>query len=147
MVPLATEIDRLRSHLQGRGLRVRSARTVACDFDAASLDVPIPNSLLLSLVDRALCRTDGWRRCTGSLTVLTRVIARSLQIAVWDNDARVVTEAQVRRTDSGLRGVREHLRALYGRHASLVVGVAVGGGTIVSLALPIDSWHTPEEAM
>jgi LytS/YehU family sensor histidine kinase len=97
----------------------------------------VPAFLLQPIVENAFRHGIGNKAGRCRLEVGASMAAGRLRVTIRDDGAGVPAGFDLERdAGTGLSNIRTRLRNLYGGPASLSVGAAPGGGTLVVLELP-----------
>jgi sensor histidine kinase YesM len=137
-VPLERELQFVRTYLQLERLRFGGRLTVLEDVDEDALDERLPALTLQPLVENAIQHGIAPSLHGGTIRIMARTRADSLNIVVTDDGAGA---ADVVRQGSGLGLgldlVRRRLSTRYGARAALDLEHDVGAGFTVRLTLPL----------
>ena len=110
---------------------------VQLDVEEAVLSARIPPMLLQPLVENAVVHGIEGRAGASLLCLSVHASANELEVQL-DDDGPGPNGSAHSSTGIGLRNVRERLTALYGAAAQAVLSERPGGGTRVSLRLPLE---------
>ncbi|MGH7720156.1 MAG: sensor histidine kinase [Gemmatimonadaceae bacterium] len=136
-VPLAEELELVRDYLtieQAR-FRDRLRTTVRASDDA--LGALVPPLILQPLVENAIRHGISSVATAGTVDVCAAVHDSRLHLTVRDDGPGVGATPVHPGSGTGLRNTRERLAQLYGDAADLRIDCAPGGGTVVTLAIPL----------
>ncbi len=133
-VPLARELESLRSFSALHRMRSENAIRIAWEVDPATLDADVPHLILLPLVENAIVH--GLRGGHGTITVAARIRSASLELEVHDDgSARHTAPAGF---GLGIPNTVARLDYLYGPRARFELVSTPGGGSTARISLPID---------
>lgn len=109
-----------------------------CDIEDEALDVPVPPSMLISLVENAI--KHGLERATqaGEISISARLENRHVILLVSDNGSGLADQVG---QGFGLANIHQRLKLLYADAASMLVAPGTNGGVAVTLSIPLpDNW-------
>lgn len=136
-VPLAEELELIRDYLAIEEVRfadrLRPAVTAAPD----TLDCLVPPLILQPIVENAVRHGISAVSTAGTLEVSAARDGARLRLTVRDDGPGISTATKHPGTGTGLRNTRERLAQLYGDRGTLSIADAPGGGTIVTVDIPI----------
>ena len=139
--PLRDEFTRLHDYLALMQIRMGSRLRPLLELPSELADLGIAPLLLQPLVENAIKHglepaIDG-----GELHVTARRLGNILQLTVRDSGVGLSqADAQPQTgTGFGLHQVRERLATQYGANAALSIAPAAGGGTLVTLQIPLQT--------
>jgi hypothetical protein len=118
----------------GERLRVQLSRGDALGSE------PVPSLLLQPLLENAVRHGLAPLREGGTLSVSARREGERLRMSIEDDGVGIReagASAGEERTGVGLRNVQERLRTLYGQAAEFLIGTRTGGGTAVTIVIPL----------
>jgi signal transduction histidine kinase len=149
-IPLAEELEIVRSYLEIERLRLGSRLETEIDVDAAALSVQIPVLSIQPLVENAIKHGLAPKAGPGLLRVLAKVSDGKVLITVQDNGAGMSGQERVRKragTGLGLANVKRRLELCFGAQAELAVESSAAG-TRVQFSVPAapDSFATQADA-
>jgi hypothetical protein len=132
-VPLAAEIDMVKTYLVLEGIRFEERLRCEIDIAADTRSVPVPPMLVQSLVENGV--KHGIERLPegGTIEVASWLDGEALCVRVR-NTGRIVERPGSTRV--GLRNARERLRLLYGTRASVAMRED-GASVVADLSVPI----------
>jgi hypothetical protein len=132
-VPLAAEIDMVKTYLVLEGIRFEERLRCEIDMAADTRGVPVPPMLVQSLVENGV--KHGIERLPegGTIEVASWLDGDALCVRVR-NSGRIVERPGSTRV--GLRNARERLRLLYGARASVAMRED-GASVVAELSVPI----------
>ena len=110
-----------------------------CDIAEEALDVPVPPSMLISLLENAI--KHGLERATrpGEISISAHIENRHVILVVSDNGTGLADEVG---QGFGLANIHQRLKLLYADAASMLVAPGIDGGVAVTLSIPLpDSWN------
>jgi sensor histidine kinase YesM len=136
---LAEEFSRSSDYLALMTIRMGPRLAVSLDLPAALKHLPVPPLLLQPLVENSIQHGLEPKVEGGQVQISARREGDMLLLCVQDSGVGREAAQRAARGGSGfgLGGVRERLATLYGNRASVLLEDAPGGGTLVSLRLPI----------
>ena len=140
IVTLATEIAWVKRYVGLQHARFADRLQVRYDVADECLDDLVPTLLLQPIVEN--CFRHGLSRQTevGRLDVCAGRHAEALMVTIADNGIGVPEAFDVERhAGTGLRNVRARLAQLYGDTATFEIRRAGGGGTVVTIRIPLQS--------
>jgi len=139
-VPLHAEIVSLKKYVEIEQLRLGNRLTVQYDIPPELMEIGIPSLILQPLVENAIKHGIVDKPNGGNIWVQARAEDHRLRIEVRDN-GKGINNAGTKaiRGGVGLANTRSRLQQLYGEAQSFTILDAPGGGTIVSVILPIES--------
>jgi len=136
-VPLAEELELVREYLAIEEARFPDRlRTVVRAPDDA-LDCLVPPLILQPLVENAVRHGVSAISSAGVVEVLATRENGQLRLTVRDDGPGPAQASARPGSGTGLRNTRERLEQLYGAGASLDVRDAAGGGTLVTVEIPL----------
>ncbi len=135
-VPLARELDVLRTYLALEAVRVGDRLTVEWDVAPETAAARVPSWTLQPLVENAVKYAVASHSGPARLTIRAAVEGDTLRLAVEDDGPGPDAGAPAG-TGVGLANVRDRLAALYGDAARLSLRPGDGGrGTVAEIVLP-----------
>jgi two-component system, LytTR family, sensor kinase len=143
-VPLRDELQIVQSYLEIERARFEERLHVTILVPEVVQRVRIPTLLLQPLVENAIKHGISQLRQGGEIVIEAEIDASGavplLWISVRDSGAGATEHAirRGRRDGLGLNNIEERLRAHYDGAASLLVETVSGGGTIVTITLPVE---------
>ncbi len=139
--PLRDEFARLHDYLALMQVRMGSRLRPLLDLPAELADLEVAPLLLQPLVENAIKHglepaIDG-----GELRVTARRLGNLLQLTVSDSGIGLnpAADGQPQGSGFGLHQVRERLATQYGAGAALSIAPAAGGGTLVTIQIPLET--------
>ena len=138
-VPLAEELNMAEAYLEIERARFGDRIQVRTHVDPRSLKQLIPNLILQPLVENAVKHGLSRKLGPGTIQIDVRMDGATLALSVGD-DGLGMTDAAlgcVYERGVGLRNLRARLERLYGPSHLPEITSAPGGGTRVSLRLPV----------
>jgi hypothetical protein len=136
VLSLAEEWALVDRYLAIEKIRLGERLVVDTRIDEEAMDASLPSFALQSLVENAVRHGAGPRLAPTRVTISARVAASELQVTVSDDGAGATDNDVAGGKGSGLRRLRERMRALYGGRAQLDVTTALAGGFTASLTVP-----------
>lgn len=133
-ITLREELSLLDRYIEIQRMRLGERLRFHADIDARALDRAVPMLLLQPLVENSVRHAIADRRDGGRIDVRAREGAERLTIEVED-DGPGITETPG--NGIGLANVRDRLQHLYGDAQSLQLTRAAGGGTLVTIEVPL----------
>ncbi|MDM4765898.1 histidine kinase [Pelomonas sp. SE-A7] len=138
--PLSAEFARLSDYLALMQVRMGSRLRPHFELPDELAAIDIPPLLLQPLVENAIKHGLEPHVEGGDLVISARREGQVLLLSVRDGGAGLSTPAaapSVEGTGFGLQQVRERLTTRYGEAATLAIAPAEGGGTLVTLSIPM----------
>jgi signal transduction histidine kinase len=136
-VPLAEELSVAESYLEIERARFGDALTVEEKIDARARGLLLPCLILQPLVENAVKHGISPKVGGGRVTIEAHVLNGDLRLAVRDTGVGVRDERTIFEHGVGLRNVRDRLLRLYGADYAPQVVSRPGGGTTVTLRIPL----------
>lgn len=136
-VPLADELSVAESYLEIERARFGDALRVEEHIDAGARGLLLPSLILQPLVENAVKHGISPKIGGGRVTIEARIDAGDLRLAVCDTGVGVRDQQALFDNGVGLRNVRERLLRLYGADYAPQVVSRPGGGTTVTLRIPV----------
>ncbi|HEX2190945.1 MAG TPA: histidine kinase [Longimicrobiaceae bacterium] len=135
-VPLRRELALLEPYLEIEQTRFSDRLRVVSRIDPEALDALVPHLMLQPLVENAIRHGISPRAGPGTVEVVAELVDGGVVLTVLD-DGVGVGAGNGGGTGVGLSNTRDRLRHLYGDAGALVVEPAPGGGTRVTVSLPL----------
>jgi signal transduction histidine kinase len=136
-VPLAEELSVAESYLEIERARFGDALTVEEKIDARARGLLLPSLILQPLVENAVKHGISPKVGGGRVTIEAEVAGGDLRLAVRDTGVGMRDERAIFEHGVGLRNVRDRLLRLYGSDYAPQVTSRPGGGTTVTLRIPV----------
>jgi signal transduction histidine kinase len=136
-VPLAEELSVAESYLEIERARFGDALTVVEKIDSRARAFLLPSLILQPLVENAVKHGISPKIGGGRVTIEADVDDGDLRLAVKDTGVGVRDEQSIFEHGVGLRNVRDRLLRLYGAGYAPQVVSRPGGGTTVTLRIPV----------
>lgn len=136
-VPLSEELAILRLYAQIQQVRFGDRLRIAWDVDEATLDAAVPHMILQPILENALKHGLEAHSKAGKIVISSRTEGSNLLLAIRDDGPGVQTPSARRGAGLGLLNVRDRLAQLHGAGQSLQVTGAPGGGTLVTICIPL----------
>ena len=136
-VPLAEELELVRDYLAIEEVRFRDRLRPLVDAPADALDCLVPPLILQPLVENAVRHGISAVSTAGVLEVSASRQGSRLRLTVRDDGPGISVASKSPGTGTGLRNTRERLAQLYGERGLMSIADAPGGGTIVTVDIPI----------
>ena len=131
------ELAFTKGYIELQQVRFGDRLEVAYTIDAATDACLVPAFLLQPIVENAFRHGIGNKAGRCRLELGAAMAAGRLRVTIRDDGAGVPAGFDLERdAGTGLSNIRTRLQNLYGGPASLSVGAAPGGGTLVVLDLP-----------
>jgi two-component system LytT family sensor kinase len=137
LVSLRSEVELSRRYLAIQDIRFGERLRVDWRLDPDTLDTPVPAFLLQPLIENSI--KHGCEGVHGPLTVHieSERTAGALLIRVADNGRGTPFDPDLRRPGMGLGNLRTRLRSLFGDEATISLLRPDGGGTVVTVTIPM----------
>ncbi|HJU66500.1 MAG TPA: histidine kinase [Gemmatimonadaceae bacterium] len=136
-VPLAEELELVRDYLKIEQARFRDRLRTSVQASPESLGALVPPLILQPLVENAIRHGISAAATAGCVDVRALVEDSRLRLTVRDDGPGVNARPLQPGSGTGLRNTRERLAQLYGNAAELDINGGSGGGTVVTLAIPL----------
>src|SRR5271169_1291401 len=137
-ITLKREMEFLRGYLEIQQIRFRDRLTVGMDIPASSLDALVPNMILQPLVENAVTHGIASQSTAGKIQIRAWRKDGVLWLQVADNGKGMSGHADdLPHAGLGLENTRARLRQLYGEAHRFSMEKGAGGGTIVTLEIPL----------
>ncbi|MEJ2153613.1 MAG: sensor histidine kinase, partial [Gemmatimonadota bacterium] len=138
-IPLADELNFVRSYLDLERLRLGDRLTVHEEIDVATLGVPVPPLTLQPLVENAIRHGVAPGAEGGTLRLSAQREGRDLVLRVCD-DGRGATPDEVDTAPGiGIKAVRGRLESHYPSRGRLDVVTAPGAGFEATVRIPVSA--------
>jgi signal transduction histidine kinase len=137
-ITLAQELAVLDHYLSIQKLRFGKRLDIRLDCEPAVLSTLIPSMLLQPLVENAIRHGIEGRLSGGMVSVSARQLGEFLQIEVVDDGVGLARDWRMDDCAGlGVRVTRERLEALYSSGGHFAIDRRKGGGTKVTIRLPL----------
>ena len=136
LVSLADEWALVERYLAIERIRLGDRLVVDADIDEHAMEASIPSFALQSLVENAVRHGAGPRLAPTHLTISARVAGGELRLTVADDGAGATESDIAGGKGTGLRRLRERMRAIYRGRAKLDLATTLAGGFKASLSVP-----------
>ena len=136
-VPLSEELELIRDYLAIEEVRFADRLRPAVTAPADTLDCLVPPLILQPIVENAVRHGISAVSTAGMLEVSATRDGSRLRLTVRDDGPGISIATKHPGTGTGLRNTRERLAQLYGDRGMLSIAEAPGGGTIVTVDIPI----------
>ncbi|MES2898659.1 MAG: sensor histidine kinase [Pseudomonadota bacterium] len=136
-VTLREELAFIASYLEIEQIRFADRLTYQVDAGPGVMDARVPSLVLQPLVENAIRHGVGRRARPGHIIVSARVENDMLRLAVRDNGAGLGRDMK---WGIGLSNTRARLQQIFGGAHAFDIGDNPGGGTAVSLAIPLQEY-------
>jgi hypothetical protein len=147
-VPLASEVDLLRSYIDIMSVRFEDRLTVRWAMADECLSAHVPALILQPIVENAIVHGIGERPGPGSILLSARREDADLILEILDSgDGAAIETRSDHSRGLGLANVRARLAHRYGQDASLERYSPSGGGTGFRLRLPFEGANGGDRAL
>jgi two-component system, LytTR family, sensor kinase len=136
VITLAEEWAFVDRYLAIERIRLGERLVIETRIDADALEASLPSFALQTLVENAVRHGAGPRVEATRITIRASAAAGELSVSVADDGAGARGHDPGEAKGTGLRRLRDRMRALYGDRARLDVSAAPAGGFTASLAVP-----------
>ncbi|HEU4851726.1 MAG TPA: sensor histidine kinase [Telluria sp.] len=133
-VTLREELDFIASYLEIEQIRFADRLTYHVDAGPEVMQARVPSLVLQPLVENAIRHGVARRARPGRIVISAHAADGMLRLAVADNGAGL---GQHMKWGIGLSNTRARLEQMFGSGHSFGIGDNPGGGTAVSLAIPL----------
>jgi signal transduction histidine kinase len=133
-VTLREELDLIASYLEIEQIRFADRLSYHVDAGPDVLQARVPSLVLQPLVENAIRHGVGRHARPGRIAIKARAEKGMLRLAVTDNGAGL---GRHMKWGIGLSNTRERLLQMFGANHAFDIGDNPGGGTLVSLAIPL----------
>jgi two-component system, LytTR family, sensor kinase len=137
-VPLAEELELVREYLAIEEARFRDRLRTTVRAPSSTLDCLVPPLILQPLVENAVRHGVSAVSTAGVVEVSAALTDGHLRLTVRDDGPGMAAKTAQPGSGTGLRNTRERLARLYGSGEHLRIADAPGGGTIVTIDVPLD---------
>lgn len=134
---LGDEIGLIENYLDIERARFEERLTVEIDVPQDLRQLRIPALIIQPLVENAIKHGISNNRSGGTVSIVARTDAESLELTVSDSGSNRHLRP-VGKTGVGLTNIRERLRSYYGGAASFTLDFVEDGKTTATVILPID---------
>ena len=136
-VPLAEELDLVRDYLAIEEVRFRDRLRPRVSAPTETLDCLVPPLILQPIVENAVRHGISAVSTAGVLDVSASREGHRLRLVVRDDGPGITAATKSPGSGTGLRNTRERLAQLYGERGLMSITDAPGGGTIVTVDIPV----------
>jgi signal transduction histidine kinase len=136
-VPLTEELDLVRDYLAIEEVRFRDRLKPNVSASVDTLDCLVPPLILQPIVENAVRHGISAVSTAGVLEVTASRDGSWLRLVVRDDGPGISVAPKSPGTGTGLRNTRERLAQLYGDRGLMSIADAPGGGTIVTVDIPV----------
>lgn len=136
-VPLAEELELVRDYLAIEEVRFRDRLRPNVYASPDTLDCLVPPLILQPIVENAVRHGISAVSTAGVLEVTASRDGTRLRLVVRDDGPGISAASKTPGTGTGLRNTRERLTQLYGDRGLMSIANAPGGGTIVTVDIPV----------
>jgi hypothetical protein len=133
LVPLASELDAVRSYLEVMQARLGARLAFEIDLPRALQAVQLPPGLVLTLAENAVEHGIEPQIAGGRLRIVVRQAAGEVLVEVADSGPGPLADAA---EGVGLANCRERLALAFGPRAQITLAAAPLGGGLATLRLP-----------
>jgi sensor histidine kinase YesM len=133
-VTLREELDFIASYLEIEQIRFADRLTYHVDAGPDVMQARVPSLVLQPLVENAIRHGVARRARPGRIVISARAEDGMLRLAVTDNGAGL---GRHMKWGIGLSNTRARLQQMFGASHAFAIGDNPGGGTAVSLAIPL----------
>ena len=133
-VALREELDFIASYLEIEQIRFADRLTYHVDASPDVMHSRVPSLVLQPLVENAIRHGVARRARPGRIVISARAEGGMLRLAVTDNGAGL---GRHMKWGIGLSNTRARLQQMFGAKHVFAIGDNPGGGTLVSLAIPL----------
>jgi two-component system sensor histidine kinase LytS len=138
-IPLAEEMEIVKSYLEIERLRLGPRLETLIDVDPSALSVQIPVLSIQPLVENAIKHGLAPKEGSGLLRVAAKITQGRVRVTVEDNGRGMVAgDPDLGRSGVGLANVRRRLELCFGAKAELTID-SNPGGTRVEFEIPTGS--------
>lgn len=141
-VQLHEEVEFIDNYLDIEVVRFgRDKLRVVKDLQPESLDAMVPSMLLQPLVENSIKHGLSPKIEGGTITLRSRISQEKLTLELEDDGVGIVESSDASASGNGLgigmSNVVERLRVLYGDTAHMLISSRGGGGTLVTVEVPL----------
>jgi two-component system LytT family sensor kinase len=136
-IPLSEELEMVRQYLAIEQVRYRDRLRATIEVPDQLLDCPVPPLILQPIVENAVRHGIAAVSRAGRLDVTVSRENGVLRLSVRDDGPGPASAPPTAGTGVGLSNTRERLGQLYGDRAALKLLEAPGGGTLVTIDIPV----------
>jgi signal transduction histidine kinase len=136
-VPLGEELELVREYLAIEEARFRDRLRTTVLASPEALDCMVPPLILQPLVENAVRHGISAVSTAGVVAVDARTVDGRLVLTVRDDGPGIAASPRAPGSGTGLRNTEQRLAQLYGDRGRIVVGGALGSGTVVTVEIPI----------
>ena len=136
-MPLAEELELVRDYLAIEEVRFRDRLRPNVSAPADTLDCLVPPLILQPIDENAVRHGISAVSTAGVLEVTASREGSRLRLVVRDDGPGVSAAPKSPGSGTGLRNTRERLAQLYGDRGLMSITEAPGGGTIVTVDIPV----------
>jgi LytS/YehU family sensor histidine kinase len=133
---LKEELEIARAYLDIQAIRMHGRLRYTIKSDPQLDLCPLPPLLVQPLVENAIKHGIDRSEEGGSIGIAVRATGNQIEIMVSDTGSGINPDAPVSGTGTGLKNVRERLRALYQGQATLTLTENQPHGMMATLCLP-----------
>ena len=138
-VSLAEELELIRDYLAIEEVRFRDRLRPVVGAQAEALDCLVPPLILQPIVENAVRHGISAVSTAGVLEVSAIRDGARLRLTVRDDGPGMSAMTKSPGSGTGLRNTRERLAQLYGDRGLMSIADAPGGGTIVTVDIPVST--------
>ncbi|HEX8721603.1 MAG TPA: histidine kinase [Pyrinomonadaceae bacterium] len=138
-VTLRQELEFLENYLEIERERFPDRLEVSIDVDPAVLDARVPSLILQPVVENAIKHGIAPRAEAGRIEIRAERLNGTVRVRVHDDGPGLPLNVEGRTAGRvGLSNTKERLERMYGGGCRLELGDAPGGGTVVSISIPLE---------
>lgn len=147
-VPLAEELRFLRSYLEIEQVRFSDKLEIKYDVEPETLNAMVPHLMLQPIVENSIKHAVSRRRSESVIEISAGKFEDKLRLQIKDNGTgEKIEKSDAENTEiiadkenggTGLANVKNRLRYFYGSDAGFEVSGNDGGGTTVTIELPLN---------
>jgi LytS/YehU family sensor histidine kinase len=128
------EFEAVREYLDIEQIRFSDRLSVSMQVDAAVAAANVPTFILQPLVENAVRHGLGTSADGGRIDITAHAGGGGITLSVIDNGKGIADHAP---EGIGLSNTRRRLRELYGERGRLAILSPAGGGTVVTVEIPL----------
>ena len=137
MITVENTIHRIKEYMKLQNMRYNNRFTLTVDVEEAILQKKIINFILQPFVENAIYHGLEPKIGKGSIRLEGKCSGENLIFTVSDDGIGIADPSSLER-GYGVRNVRERIHLFYGEQYDVTVKSAVGKGTVVRIAIPVD---------
>jgi two-component system, LytTR family, sensor kinase len=136
-VPLADELEMVKEYLAIEEARFRDRLRTTVRAEPETLELGVPPLILQPLVENAVRHGVSAVSTSGTVEVTAALVSDTLRLTVRDDGPGMAAVTKQPGSGTGLSNTRERLAQLYGADGQLRIEASPGGGTIVTVEVPL----------